>query len=192
MFSQFGNCKFEKCAYTHDSDSRKNINNEELKNEVAELKKSVKKLSENSQSEARIKTLEEEVKILKLEIKRLFAFTKKVRKINEDVSDVKIQKETTEEKIPEETPGEQIQEETPDKQICEEVSEPSEKTKFKCDLCGSHFKKEITLKKHMNTKHDPNFCPSNKKIGEENFGFALNVRPGKEAAKEALSKEKER
>ena len=46
----------------------------------------------------------------------------------------------------------------------------------------------------MNTKHDPNYCPSNKKIGEGNFGFALDVRPGKEAATEELrlqwSKEK--
>ena len=51
-------------------------------------------------------------------------------------------------------------------------------------MCGSHFKREITLKKHMNTKHDPNYCPSNTKIGEGNFGF--DVRPSKEAATEAL------
>ena len=187
MFSRFGNCKFEKCAYIHDSDSGKYSNIEELKNEIVELKKSVKKLSENSQSEAKIKTLEEEVNILKLEIKRLFAFTKKVRKIDKDISDVKIQEETPAEKVHEESPGEKIQEETSDKKSCEEVSDVSEKTKFKCNLCGSQFKKEITLKKHMNTKHDPKYCPSNEKIGEGKFGFALNARPeNKEAATEQL------
>ena len=36
----------------------------------------------------------------------------------------------------------------------------------------------------MNTKHDPNYCPSNTKIGEGNFGF--DVRPSKEAETEAL------
>ena len=87
MYSRFKNCKFEECAYTHDSDSRKNSKFEEFKNEVAELKESVKKLSENGQSKAKIKTLEEEVKSLKLEIKRLFAFTKKVCKIDEDISE---------------------------------------------------------------------------------------------------------
>ena len=96
MFSRFKNCKFENCAYTHDSDSRKSSNIEELKNEIAELKESVKKLSENSQSESKIKTLEQEVKILKLEIRRLLAFTKKVRKIDEDISDEKIQEENPE------------------------------------------------------------------------------------------------
>ena len=64
MFSQFGNCKFEKGAYTHDQDSRNNSNIEELRNEVAELKDSVKKLSEHCQSKAQIKILEEEVKVL--------------------------------------------------------------------------------------------------------------------------------
>ena len=90
-----------------------------------------------------------------------------------------------------------IHEETPDQNICEEVSDSSnipDKIKFKCDQCGSNIKKEITLKKHKNTKHDPNNCPSSKKIGEGNFGFAFDARPGQEAAAEALrleySKEK--
>ena len=51
-------------------------------------------------------------------------------------------------------------------------------------MFGSHSKREITLKKHMNTRHDPNYCPCNTKIGEGNFGF--HVRPSKEAATEAL------
>ena len=121
-----------------------------------------------------------------MEIKRLFEFTKKFRKINREIPVVQTH---------EKTPDEKIHEETPDQKICEELSDSSnvdEKIKFKSDLCGSNFKKEITLKKHKNIRHDPNYCPSDKKIGEGNFGFA--VRPGKETAAEALrlelSKEK--
>ena len=59
-------------------------------------------------------------------------------------------------------------------------------------MCGSNIKKEITLKKHKHTKHDPKYYPSNNKIGQGKFGFA--IRPGKEVATEALrlewSKEK--
>ena len=120
-----------------------------------------------------------------MEIKT-FCIHQKFCKINEEIPDVKIN---------EETPGEKIHVETPDEKIHEEVSESSnvpEKIKFKCDLCSSNFRKEITLKKHKNIRHDPNYCPSDKKIGEGNFGFA--VRPGKETAAEALrlelSKEK--
>ena len=85
MFSQFGNCKFEKCAYNHDQDSKNNCNIKELKNEVAELKESVQKHSEYCQSKAQIKTLEEEVKVLKLEIKRLFEFSKNFCKIDQEI-----------------------------------------------------------------------------------------------------------
>ena len=51
-----------------------------------------------------------------MEIKRLFAFTKKFCKINEEIPDVKIN---------EETPGEKIHVETPDEKIHEEVSDSS-------------------------------------------------------------------
>ena len=34
----------------------------------------------------------------------------------------------------------------------------SEKPNFKCDECGALFKKEITLKKHFNTKHQKQNC----------------------------------
>ena len=47
MFSQFNNCKFERCAYTHDQDVKNNSNIDELNNEIVELKKSVDKLSES-------------------------------------------------------------------------------------------------------------------------------------------------
>ena len=34
----------------------------------------------------------------------------------------------------------------------------SEKPNFKCDECGALFKKEITLEKHFNTKHEKQNC----------------------------------
>ena len=53
-------------------------------------------------------------------------------------------------------------------------------------MCAASFKKEITLQKHKNTKYDPNYCSSNKKIGKGKFGFAFDVRHGKEKEAEAL------
>ena len=119
------------------------------------------KLSEPCQNKAKIKTLEEEVKILKLEIKRIFAFTKRFSKQSEEIQEVKIHEEIG------------------------DSSNIPDKTKFKYDLCIASFKKEITLKKHKNTKHNPNYCSPNKKIEKGNFGSACDVGNGKETEAEA-------
>ena len=83
-------------------------------------------------------------------------------------------------------------EKVPAVQIHEEIIESAnipEKIKFKCDLCSSSFKKEITLQKHNNTRHDPNYCSPKEKIGEGRFGYNFDVRPGQEAAAESLGLE---
>ena len=59
--------------------------------------------------------------------------------------------------------------------------------KFKCDMCNSRFKKKITLEKHKNTKHGKNNLSV--KIGEGQFGFTFDVRPGKETEAEELRTE---
>ena len=64
-----------------------------------------------------------------------------------------------------------------------------ETVKFKCDRCGATFRREITLEKHKNDKHDTNYCSNTKNIGEGNFGFAFDVRSGKEAAAEEMRQE---
>ena len=102
------------------------------------------------------------MKVLKLEIKRLFAFTKRFSKKSEEIQEVKIHEEIV------------------------DSSNIPDKTKFKCDLCAASFKKEITLQKHKNTKHDPNYFSPNKKIGKGKFGFAFDVRNCKETEAEAL------
>ena len=53
-------------------------------------------------------------------------------------------------------------------------------------MCSSSFKKKLTLQKHKNTKHYPNYCSPKKKIGKGRFGYAFDVRPGQEAAAESL------
>ena len=35
-----------------------------------------------------------------------------------------------------------------------EKIKPTEGAPFKCNICGNKFKKEITLTKHINTKHE--------------------------------------
>ena len=54
------------------------------------------------------------------------------------------------------------------------------KDKFKCNICGCTFKKEITLRKHQNTKHYNTSCAKNQQLGEGQFGFIFDVQPGKE------------
>ena len=61
-----------------------------------------------------------------------------------------------------------------------ETSKPL-KPKFKCDLCGATFKKDITLKKHVNTKHDDQNC----KVCHEVFKTSMEVL--KHVAKEHSS-----
>ena len=47
-------------------------------------------------------------------------------------------------------------------------------------------RKKSHYKNTKNTKHDPNYCSPNKKIGKGMFGFAFDVRHGKEKEAEAL------
>ena len=54
--------------------------------------------------------------------------------------------------------------------------------KFKCDQCDCTFKKEIPLKKHKNTKHGQ----LDNKLGEGQFRYVFDVRPGKEDEAEEL------
>ena len=51
--------------------------------------------------------------------------------------------------------------------------------KFRCNKCDCSFKKEVTLTKHKNTKHN-NKPPNIRELGEGQFGFMFDVRPGKE------------
>ena len=52
--------------------------------------------------------------------------------------------------------------------------------KFKCNMCDLSFKKNITIAKHKNIKQIKNNSTSTSKIQEGKFGFAFEVRPGKE------------
>ena len=56
----------------------------------------------------------------------------------------------------------------------------TEKPKFKCDICNCSFKREITLMKHKNTKHEKKSHASDHVIGQGEFGYVFDVIPGKE------------
>ena len=51
-------------------------------------------------------------------------------------------------------------------------------------MCDSSFKKKITLEKQKNTKHIKNNTKYNSKIGDGQFSFAFDVRPGRETEAE--------
>ena len=47
----------------------------------------------------------------------------------------------------------------------------SHKASFKCDVCGNTFKKETTLRKHVNTKHQEQNC----KVCNAKFQTTMDV-----------------
>ena len=57
--------------------------------------------------------------------------------------------------------------------------------KVKCYQCDCTFKKDITLQNDKNTKH----AESQKELGDGQFGFVFDVRPGKEKGAELLRNE---
>ena len=61
--------------------------------------------------------------------------------------------------------------------------------KFKCNMCNLSFKKNITLAKHKNIKQIKNNSTFTSKIQKGQFGFAFEVRPGKETEAEELRSE---
>ena len=83
----------------------------------------------SARNEFEIKLLKDEVKDLKLEIKKLTALTHDLCQKPEEISD-----------------GEKYTEESA-------IQKVPVRSKFKCDMCECSFKKEITLRKHKNTKH---------------------------------------
>ena len=121
MISQFNNCKFERCAYTHDQDIKNNKNIDKLNNEIFELKKFVKKFSESCSNETKIKTLEEEVNTFKLEIKIISAFTRKFSREYREIPDVKSCEEIPD-VIIHDIPNNKVHEEVPDVKSSEEIS----------------------------------------------------------------------
>ena len=152
-----------------------------------------KKVSESCLNEAKLKSLEDEVKVLKLEMKRTFAFTRTFSKQNREIPD-EMSCEEILDVIIHDIPNNKLHEEIPDVKSSEEISvsaKPSDKMKFKCDMCGAKFKKEITLKKHKSTKHDPTYCPHEKKIGKGTFGFTIDkVEKGNNENSEYVEKNK--
>ena len=58
----------------------------------------------------------------------------------------------------------------------------SKNLKFKCDQCDFTFKSEIILTKHRNTKHGQ----AQKNLGEGQFSYVFDVRPGNEEEAKAL------
>ena len=57
-----------------------------------------------------------------------------------------------------------------------DISQSSAILKYKCDQCSCTFKKNITLKKHKNTRHGKSL----NELGEGHFGFVFDVIPGQE------------
>ena len=142
-FGQYGHCKFTNCAYTHRQDQRR-TKVESLTKEVGELRDSLKTLLKTydglkllvvkyeNKSEYRDKRTIKEINDLKETIKDLSTLCKDLKYANNIV-----QKDTPFE-------GDN------------KVSEQNIKVKvnqMKCTICDYKCTKELTMKKHINTKH---------------------------------------
>ena len=141
-------CKFgTDCAYLHMIDTSLQVHNQ-LK--TFELKE--------SSNELKIKELEDKVEILKSQILQLGILTQdlgdQVGKLTGDI-------------IPNKKVTENSKNVTENKEKNINKLEVPERLKFRCSQCEFTSKKEITLKKHKNTKH----VNSNMKLGEGQFGI---------------------
>ena len=118
-------------------------------------------------NEKEIIKLKEEVSELKLEIKQLTSLKHPVQKSKDVTTLTKVTKDDnfTKEKI---------------------FPSISVKSKFKCDKCDCSFKKEITLRKHKNTKHAEANNSERKELGKGKFGPIVCKLPEKEINSEAL------
>ena len=178
-----GICGFgDMCSYNHKKVlNQHGSDKDELKEDIKNLKVEVEYLKESIKicisSRKESETLEKSLNELKADIKLLTVKNKELTgKINDLENDA-------------EKEGDIIIEKSQNIQSPEVVNAGSNipaKIKFKCDMCTSSFKKKITLEKHKNIKHSKIYCISNKKIGEGQFGFAFDTRPGKEAEADEL------
>ena len=146
-------CKFKAgCAYLHSVDQSSQVQQQK-----------------DIQNELKIKLLEGEVIVLKSQIIQLGVMTRDLT----DKVELVIRKQVPENNVAEK-PKQAKERKIKEKDIV--VLKVTEVQNYKCNQCNSTFKKDVTLQKHKNTKHGQ----IQKELGEGRFGFAFDVRPGKE------------
>ena len=155
-YCQFGHCKFgQGCAYSHVMESKNKSHKEEtLEKEVAEMKIEMMKLKVELSEK-----LEEEVVELKKNVTELTESVKFLKRVmGKMVNSIK----SLEGEVVTEVRGKETKEDERDKRQKEKAAEVEDKEakkeeqKFKCEMCDYGTKRKITLKKHVNTKHNGN------------------------------------
>lgn len=150
-------CHFnERCAFKHSGSTHENNQHELIKvlcgmsvnqqNEIIHMKEEIttlKSIIEQIDIENSIKVLKQEISLLHTENKNL----------EQRISDIE---EESEDESEDETDLDNVQE----KLTC----------KFKCEMCDFQSQKEITLAKHINTKH-----AVSTKLGPETYEYNWNV-----------------
>ena len=155
-------CKFgPQCAYKH------------IINKSSDVQKHPSTLViEESPSNLKIKLLEEEVKVLNSQILQLGCLARELSDKVDLVTNIQLTRNP-------------VTEEPQEKEKINNKNKEVINLKFKCDQCNCTFKKQITLKKHKNTKHSQ----PQKKLGVGQFGYVFDVRPGKQDKAKALREE---
>ena len=155
-------CKYGPgCAYLHRLDPSAGVQkNKDIENDL------------------KIKLLEEEVVLLRSQILQLGVMTQELS----DKVDLMSDKKDTEFNA---TEAQRQASENNIKDTYKDLKKPAKAKKYKCNQCSCTFKKDITLRKHKNTKHGQ----SQNELGPGQFGYVFDVRPGKEEDAELLRKE---
>ena len=193
-------CKFENCAYSHKKDVS-DAKIQHLEDQVANLKCEVENLTE-AKKEAHIEAkkflqqvadisnnLRGVIKQIKHDRKQHVNNKEKIEDIENKVTEVfeemPVIHTDTSKKIEETKEKEKVKEVIVDKVDLNRKRLKGPMEKFRCKKFDCSFKKEITLTKHINTKHN-NKLNNIQQLGEGQFGFVFEVRPGKEKEAEEL------
>ena len=136
FYFQFGQCKFgDICAFSHRREDTSNREKRSLEKEVEELKDEIKNMKEEN-TKTKEKDLEKEVESLKEDMKKLKE--EMMKKMDRILSFLGTDDEA---------------ESNSSNKKGNEKGKVSDEPKFKCDKCSYTTKRSITLKKHINTKH---------------------------------------
>ena len=127
-FDVYGKCKFSDCAYLHVKEVE-NSKVHALEIEVNELKQEVQKLiqNKNNRNNLKIEILEKELIVLNYEVNQLNINAKKTKEILDELTKTAANDD--------------------------KIKKVAEDRWYQCKFCINKYKKEVTLNKHIHTKH---------------------------------------
>ena len=148
-YERNGNYRFENCAYSHEKEGN-NLKIEVLSNQVAVLKLEIEEIIKTSNDKLETERKLNSDQFTKL-INTIADLALKIKLIEDNGTVTEIHKEAMVDNMNEKVDEGKLNNNT--KKVKEVSSTTVNKEDFKCDKCNFKSNKEITLSKHINTKH---------------------------------------